>query len=634
MKRSFPLSFALLGCASFAMPPISAGYADGERELPNVLWITSEDTSPYLGCYGDSFAKTPNLDRLAEQGFLYSHAYANSPISGPARNTIITGVYASSNGNQHMRSRYPISGKVKTYPEFLRERGYYCTNNSKTDYQTDAVDLTKMWDECSVTAHYKNRAKDQPFFAVFNITVTHESSIHTSVPEEKLRHNPKEVSLPPYHPDTPELRHDWAQYYDKIEELDIRVGELLQELENAGLADNTLVFYYGDHGGILARSKYYLYETGTRVPFIIRIPYKYKHLYPSKKPGSKVGRLISFVDLAPTLLSIVGIAVPDYLQGNAFLGEQKTKDPEYVFMFRDRSDEQYDMFRSVRSKKYRYICNYMPYRNYGHHMKYLFLALSATSWKEQFSQGRCNNVQSIFWNKKAAEELYDTENDPWEINNLAGDISYRRILERMRKANITFMTRILDTGFIPEADLIDLLDGVPAYDYMRTRRLNLSEIIQAAEVAIRNNPDNLYKLQGYLKSSESAVRYWGATGILILGNNAISVIDDLKAALTDKSANVVTIAAEALYNLGEKELAEKAFTGVLGSPNKFACCHALNAIDCLEMKSSPGLEEGLVNMLKSRSLVNQDRWNLVAGALWLFEKWGINPGDYGIVIDK
>ena len=366
-------------------------------ELPNILWLTSEDNSPFLGCYGDDFATTPNLDKLASEGFLYTHAYANAPVCAPARNTILTGVYACSGGNQHMRSYYPISEVIKPYPVYLRELGYYCTNNSKTDYNTNNVDPNEIWDESSKNAHWKNRPEEKPFFAIFNTTVSHESSIHNWIPNEKLRHSPEEVPIPPYHPATPEMKHDWAQYYDKVEDMDAIIGEYLKELEEAGLADNTIVFYYGDHGGVVARSKRYVYETGTRVPFIVRIPEKYKYLFPYENPGSEVNRLISFVDLVPTLLSIVGIEIPDYLQGNAFLGKQKTEDPEYAYMFRGRMDERYDMCRAVRDQKYRYIRNYMPYRIYGQHLDYLWRAPSIRSWEQAYLNGECNETQSIFW---------------------------------------------------------------------------------------------------------------------------------------------------------------------------------------------------------------------------------------------
>lgn len=600
-------------------------------ELPNILWLTSEDNSPLLGCYGDEFATTPNLDKLASEGFLYTHAYANAPVCAPARNTIITGIYATSGGNQHMRSYYPKSESVITYPEFLRQAGYYCTNNVKTDYNTESIDPNLIWDESSRDAHYKNRPPGKPFFAIFNTTISHESSLHDSIPDEQLRHSPDEVPIPPHHPATAAMKHDWAQYYDKVEKMDAWIGEKLHELEDAGLAENTIVFYYGDHGGVVARSKRYVYETGTRVPFIVRIPEKYKHLFPEKKPGSKVTRLISFVDLAPTLLSIAGIPIPEFMQGNAFLGKQKTEDPEYAFMFRGRMDERYDMSRAVRDHKYRYIRNYMPFRIYGQHLEYLWRAPSIRSWEQACLNGQCNETQSIFWNTKPEEELYDTENDPWEINNLAENPEYAEVLNRMRAANREWVLRVKDTGFIPEADRVDRAGEMPMYDYMRTSHINLKVIVDAAELATLGKTENLNELQAFLKNEESAIRYWGATGLLILGQDAAPAKNDLLAALNDQSDNVVTVAAEALYYLGEKEAAINALLSVLKNPNEFARTHALNAIDCIEEKS-PELVTEVVTMIKESAEMTRNRYDLRA-ARWLVEKWGLNPADYAFEFD-
>jgi arylsulfatase A-like enzyme len=631
MKLKKLTGYSILVLSVIAFFSFSGCQEKIQEELPNILWLTSEDNSPLLGCYGDEFATTPNLDKLASEGFLYTHAYANAPVCAPARNTIITGIYASSGGNQHMRSYYPKSEIVKTYPEFLREAGYYCTNNVKTDYNTESIDPNLIWDESSNKAHYKNRASGQPFFAVFNTTISHESSLHDSIPDEQLRHSPDKVPIPPHHPETPAMKHDWAQYYDKVENMDTWIGDKLQELEDAGLAENTIVFYYGDHGGVLARSKRYVYETGTHVPFIVRIPKKYKYLFPEKEPGSKVDRLISFVDLAPTLLSIAGIKIPDFMQGNAFLGNQKTENPQYAYMFRGRMDERYDMCRAVRDHKYRYIRNYMPYRIYGQHLEYLWRAPSIRSWEQAYLNGECNQTQSIFWETKPAEELYDTENDPWEINNLARDPAYADVLERMRAANREWVGRIKDTGFIPEADRIDRAGEMPMYDYMRSGKIDLEPIMDAAEVATLGRAENIEELQSYLQNEESAIRYWGATGLLILGNEAAPAKEDLMAALNDESANVITAAAEALYNLGEKEAAKKALLSVLKNPNEFARCHALNAIDCIEEKS-PEMLTGVVNMIKTSPEMTRNRYDLRA-ARWLVEKWGLNPADYEFEFD-
>ncbi len=606
---------------------ISCQTSREELPPPNILWITSEDNSPFAGCYGDEFATTPHMDALAAEGFLYTHAYANLPVCAPARNTILTGVYANSGGHQHMRSYYDKSGEIGFYPRMMREAGYYATNNSKEDYNINPEQNENIWDESSNTAHYKNRPEGKPFFAIFNIGISHESSIHTSIPSEELRHSPEEVPLPPYHPDTPEMRHDWAQYYDKIEDMDQKIGELLQELEESGQAENTIVFYYGDHGGVLARSKRYVYETGTRVPFIVRIPEKYQHLYPAEKPGSQVNRLVSFVDLVPTLLSLVGQEIPDYLQGKAFLGEQKTEDPEYAFMLRGRMDERYDMSRSARDNKYRYIRNYMPYRVYGQFLEYLWRAPSIQSWEAAYKAGECNETQSRFWNTKPAEELYDTENDPWEVNNLADDPEYKEVLERMRAATKEWMLEIKDTGFIPEAELIDRTEGTTAYDYMRDSGIDLNALIDGANLASNPRKGDISFLVEMLNEEEAAIRYWGATGLLILGEEAEEAVEALRNALSDSSPNVKVVAAEAMYHLGYTEEALQALYEVLETPNSFARTHALNAIDSIE-DSAESTQQAVLDMIGMVGEFNRSHYDLRA-AKGLLTKWDVDPMDHG-----
>ncbi len=586
------------------------------RELPNILWITSEDNSTFLGCYGDEFATTPNLDKLASEGFLYTHAYANAPVCAPARNTIISGIYAISGGNQHMRSKYKKSEVIKPYPLFLRELGYYCTNNSKTDYNIQVDQVDDLWDENSNEAHYSKRAEGQAFFAIFNIGISHESSIHKSIPSEELRHDPEQVPIPPYHPRTEDMKHDWAQYYDKVEDMDAAVGELLKELEESGQAENTIVFYYGDHGGVLARSKRYVYESGTHVPFIVRIPEKFKYLFPAEETGSSVDRLISFVDLAPTLLSIVGIPIPDFMQGNAFLGDQKTADPEYAFMFRGRMDERYDMSRAVRSEKYRYIRNYMPHRIYGQHLNYLWRAPSIRSWEQAYLNGECNETQSIFWNPKPSEELYDTENDPWEVNNLANDPQYAEVLKKMRKANRHWMVRIRDTGFVPEPSWEVQRGDQAFYDLMRkVSQFDLERLIEVAEAASLRKFEDINVLIYYLRSEDPAIRYWGATGLLIQGEKSKLAIDDLKKALNDNSDPVAIVAAEALYGLGEKEIAETTLAEKV-SGSEFVSTFAMNAIDINDI-SSEKVKQAVV---AHKNDENQYDQRMVE---WLMTKWGM-----------
>ncbi|WP_321373299.1 sulfatase/phosphatase domain-containing protein [uncultured Draconibacterium sp.] len=391
------------------------------------------------------------------------------------------------------------------------------------------------------------------------------------------------------------------------------------------------MFYYGDHGGVLARSKRYVYESGTRVPFIVRIPEKYKDLFPAEKPGSKVDRLISFVDLVPTLLSITGVDIPDYLQGDAFLGEQKTKDPEYAFMFRGRMDERYDMSRAVRDKKYRYIRNYMPHRIYGQHLEYLWRAPSIRSWEQAYKNGECNKDQKKFWEPKPKEELYDTENDPWEVNNLANDPEYRGVLIRMRAANKNWITGIYDTGFITETDMVEIARNIPMYDYMRSGKINLELIIEAAEVATQGNPENISALQNYLKDKDRSIRYWGALGLLLLENDAETALNELKTALNDESANVVSVAAEALYRMGEKEVAREALLSVISRSNEFGRCYALNTIDVIQ-DSNTLLIDGVINVIKSVPDQSRNRYDMRAARV-LLDKWGVDLAEYDINLD-
>jgi len=606
---------------------MATGFTKKDPGLPNILWITSEDNSPLLGCYGDEFATTPYLDQLASEGFRYTNAYANAPVCAPARNTILTGVHACSNGNEQMRSTYLKSETVRFYTEFLLKKGYYCTNNSKTDYNTSPIDIKSMWDESGRNAHYKNRARKQPFFAVFNIGTSHESSIHKSIPNEQLRHKPEDVTLPPYHPDTPEMRHDWAQYYDKVEDMDSELGAFLKELEEEGLDDNTIVFYYGDHGGVLGRSKRYLYETGTHVPMIIRIPEKYKDLYPASGPGDAVERMVSFVDLAPTLLSLIETEAPDYMQGDAFLGKYQQEEPEFVYMFRDRMDERYDMTRSIVDRKYRYIRNYNSNRIWMQYLDYLWRAPSMQSWEKAYLAGECNEVQARFWNTKPVEELYDTEKDPWEVNNLAGDPAYADRLSKMRLACLDKAKTIRDAGFIPETDRNIRTGDTPIYDYMRSEMLPYDEILGAAFISSLKRPENLDKLKAMLNNDDSAVRYWGIQGLLMLGENAQAALPLIEKAAFDDSWNVSVLAAEILYTMGKKEEAIKAYKRVLDCDYVFIRTLALGSIENIGGTAEEFLESCMAVASKYEKLEYQYDARALMGLLL---KWEIDPASLNI----
>jgi len=423
-------------------------------ERPNILWVTCEDICPDLGCYGDSYSRSPNIDKLAGEGVRFANCFDHSGVCAPSRSGIITGMYPSSIGTMHMRCKGVPPPYVKCFPEYLRAAGYYCTNNAKTDYNFDPP--ITAWDENGRQAHWRNRAKGQPFFAVFNIEITHESQIRanpkqfaqqTRLLKPEDRHDPAKAVLPPYYPDTPIVRRDWANYYDLITAMDLRVAEFLKQLEDDGLAGNTVVFFYGDNGRGLPRAKRWIYDSGMHVPLIVRWPGKIK-------PGSVRDDLVGFVDLGPTVLSIAGVKVPSYMQGQAFLGEQTAPPKPYVFAARDRMDETYDIIRAARDKRFKYIRNFEPEKPYAQPINYMDQMPTMKEMRRLNAEGKLSGPQALFFRPtKPVEELYDTAADPHEVANLADSPEHQETLKRMRAALDKWMKDTNDKGLIPEAEM-------------------------------------------------------------------------------------------------------------------------------------------------------------------------------------
>jgi arylsulfatase A-like enzyme len=519
-------------------------------ERPNILWLTSEDHGPEMGCYGDQLARTPNVDALAAKGMLFTRAWSCAPVCAPARTAIISGVYPSSSGGLHMRSMVPLPEQIKLYPQFLREAGYYCTNNSKEDYNCQKP--AGLWDESSGKAHWRNRRDGQPFFAIFNSTKSHESQIRTR-PHQAIT-DPAKVRVPAYHPDTPEVRQDWAQYYDKVSAADADAGRHLQELEQAGLADDTIVFYYGDHGSGMPRSKRWPSNSGLHVPMVVYFPEKWRQLAPEEyRPGGRSERMVNFVDLAPTLLSLVDIKPPAWMQGLAFAGPHQAKPPEFLFGERGRMDERYDLVRSVTDGRYVYLRNYFPHVSQAQRVAYQFQTPTTRVWWERFEQGLTNDAQSIFWRvPKAPEELYDLETDPDEVRNLAASPEHQTILERLRRAQREHAAAIRDVCFLPEGEIHTRSEGSTPYEMARDDACYpLERIIAAADLASNLDAGALPKLKELLTDGDSAVRYWAALGYLMRGREAVSGNETgLHAALDDNSPYVRIVAAQALVQYG------------------------------------------------------------------------------------
>lgn len=567
-------------------------------DRPNILWVTSEDNSPYLGCYGDALAQTPNLDRLAAQGVRYRRAFANAPVCSTARTTLITGMNASSLGVDHHRSSVAIPEQFKLYPEHLRAAGYYCSNSSKTDY--NLAGKRQPWDESSAEAHYRNRTPGQPFFAVFNFTTSHESQVAPQAGKSTFRVPPEKIPLPPYHPDTPDIRRDWANYYDQMTLMDAQVGKVLSELEQAGLADDTIVFYYGDHGGALPRGKRNIHDSGTRVPLIIRFPKRWQHLAPAK-PGEWEDELVSFVDFPATALSLCDVPVPAHYEGRIFLGERRTARREHVFLFRGRMDERYDTVRAACDAESRYVRNYSPHRPWGQHYSYPFeVQPSMRSWFEGFAAGRCNEVQSAYWKAKPSEEFYQIAGDPFEIRNCIGEPQNAAHIAKLRAALRAEILRTRDTGFIPEGMFAKLAGDRTIYDYAQSQAYPLERILDLADKASDRNATNLPAFLTAFDDPHPVIRYWAATGCLILADRAAPALTELRALLRDEWPDVRVVAAEAIAHLGEKEAAATAIANVLRTGSLHEALAAQNALDFMWQAGTIPLAaaQGMVRELK------------------------------------
>ncbi|MBH11015.1 MAG: sulfatase [Candidatus Marinimicrobia bacterium] len=466
----------------------TGSYINNQKGL-NIIWLVAEDLGAYIPSFGDSTINTPNLDRLADEGVRYTNVYSVSGVCSPSRAALVTGMYPSSIGAHHMRTLFqqPAAKKkglinyevvpppeVKMVSQILRENGYYCTNNQKEDYQFYKSEMA--WDESSIFAHWRNRPKGMNFFSVFNFGVTHESNLwnpwyrHFDLdPFPPERSQEKEwwkqfegidkplyisgdinIKIPPYLPNNDIVKEDIKRMYSNIAEMDGKIGLILDQLEKDGLLENTIVVWYTDHGGPLPRQKRLLYDSGIRVPMIIR--------YPGKKgSGHSDDRLISFVDFAPTLLSLLNIEPSSYYQGAAFEGEYRSSDERlYIHAAADRFDEHYDMIRAVRDKRYKYLKNYNPDKPYYLPLEYRERMNTMKELLRLNERGELNDAQSQWFRlSKPEEELFDLENDPHELNNLSDNILYKNKMNELRNECRRWMGEINDMGFIPEGELIN-----------------------------------------------------------------------------------------------------------------------------------------------------------------------------------
>lgn len=560
---------------------------------PNILWLTCEDMGPHLRCCGDEYSITPNLDRLAARGCIYGNAWSNAPVCAPARTTIISGLYPTATGSEHMRSMTRMPAGWKMFPGYLRDAGYYCTNNVKEDYNLEKPEGT--WDDSSRKAHWRNRKSGQPFFAVFNNEATHEGQIRRSATNQNFLHDPEKARIPAYHPDTIEVRKDWAQYYDNITTMDKQFQARLDELEQDGLVEDTIIVFFGDHGPGMPRNKRFPYDSGLHVSIVAVFPEKYRHLAPKDfTVGGRSNRLVGFVDLAPTMLSLAGVKPPLFYQGHAFAGPYEASPRAYLFGFRGRMDERYDLMRTARDQRYSYIRNYNPHKIYGQYIAYLWGTPTTRVWEQLYRQGKLKPPQTCFWETKPAEELYDLQADRDEVNNLAKSPTHQPTLKRFRKAHRAHELEIKDVGLLPEGEMHARATNSTPYEMgHNTKQYPVERVLAAADLATSMQPNMTAKLEAAIKDRDAGVRYWGVMGVLIRGKEEAEKCQAaLKTAMADASPHVRIAAAEALGKYGSAGDLSAALSLLIDfadsvKHNSYIALHALNAIDALGKKAAP-----------------------------------------------
>lgn len=471
----------------------------------NILWLVSEDCPPRGSAFGDALIATPNIDRLAERGVLFENAFSTYPVCAPSRFSLITGMEPASSGPaHHMRAVAKVPPEFKTYADLFRVAGYYCTNNSKTDYNCE-LDESLIWDDSSRGAHWRNRTAGQPFLSVFNLDVTHESAVFSEKISVVCE---QDVHVPSYLPDTPEIRADLARHYTAVKKMDEQFGEIIAQLEEDGLIENTLIVYSSDHGGVSPRSKRFCYDEGLRVPLVFAIPERFARIS-HLQHGARVKSPVSLIDIAPTLLHLAGLTIPENMHGVSLFQESLQAKAGVAFGGRDRMDERYDFVRTARTERFRYIRNYYPDRPNGQHIGFMFLAEGYQSWERQFLEGKLNDVQASFWLERPAEELYDIVNDPQQTQNLSLNQEFTCELKELRLLVDDRIVEVNDNGFIPEGHALE------GYFNSRDKEdFPVREVMDLANLAIQRDPGQIDFFVRRLQIEDKEIlRYWAAIGL-------------------------------------------------------------------------------------------------------------------------
>ncbi len=578
---------------------------------PNIVWLVTEDNSVhYLKLYDPLGADMPNIEQLAENGLVFNNAFSNAPVCSAARSTLITGCYAPRLYAQNHRREVPVklSKGQHMFPWYLRQAGYYTTNNSKEDYNVEKGE--GVWDESSKKATFRNRGEGQPFFHVQNFGTTHEGKLLLT--KEEMEKNPTRNPhdpefIFPFHPDTEVFRYTNARYRDLHEDADKEIGNFLQQLETDGLLEDTIIFYYGDHGGVLPGSKGYIYERGVHVPLVISCPDKWKHLMPVKA-GSRLDGFVSFIDFGPTVLSLAGISVPDYMDGKPFLGKGVSASSldkrNTTFSYADRFGEKSDLVRAIRVANFKYMRNYQPFNFDGLQNNYRYLMVAFVEWRELHNQGKLSPESAQFFEPRAAECLYDLEEDPFELNNLADNPDYRGILLSLRNQLKQQVLSMPDLGLIPEPELLKHAVNDPVA-YGQQHKAEIAEMVRIADLCLEPFSQARKGLRKALVSDHPHYRYWALITCSVFGAEAESL-----------SKLISRMAVEDPDNLVRARAAEYLGLTRLTDPMPLL-------IECLKKSESP-IEASLVLNTITMLRDGQTGYSIELKKEWLPEEWRKN----------
>ncbi len=594
MRRREFLKEAGLGAGTLGLAGMAHPLARAAGSRPNILWILAEDMSPHWSCYGEKTIRTPHLDRLAREGVRFTRAFVSEPVCSPSRSAMITGMYQMSIGAHHHRSSFPgseirLPESVQLVPAIFKAAGYHTSNGGMQNADSGGegpaglgkTDYNFVWSRAVYDdSDWKSRRPGQPFFAQIQLRGGKFRNARPANPVD-----PASVALPPYYPDDPVMREDWAAYLNSVLHMDMEVGEILRRLADEGLAENTLVIVWTDHGISHARGKQFCYDEGIHVPLLMRWPRVIQ-------PGSVREDLVSQIDIAATSLAAAGLPVPDSMQGRPLLGDSVRPRP-YVFAGRDRCDESLDCIRCVRDERYKYIRNFYPERPHLQPNQYKDGKEILKRLRELHAGGKLDATQELlFAPHRPAEELYDLVNDPHEINNLAGSPRHRETLESLRGALLGWMQEIRDVGLVPEPELgiLSRKHG-SAYEVLRAAENGalLDDILRTIDAG-RKGRAGVEGLLAALKDGRPAIRWWGAKCLGDLGPDGRSEAEALRPLLRDPSSGVRVAAARALCLLGGEHEALPVLLAALKNEDQVVRHYAALALEDIgPVKAEPAM---------------------------------------------